>query len=581
MPPSREAEGASAHLGRGEAWISFLLAALLATAIGLRSQITVLHGELINPDTFMRLDRLRDMLAQGRILDAVMRDGSGQGTVLHWSHCLDLLLLILAAPVRLFTTWPEALHAAALVFGPLCVGAAGLAAAWAGAPLSAGAMRWTAAALAAISMPVAGYGLPGVVHHHVLLGVVALLLAGLAGRLIAGAPASGPRLGAVAAIGIWLSPESLPFILLAFGAVGLAWALAHDRRPIARAIVHTAAVFLALILLLWAVDSPAAGHAAFELDRLSATYLVLAVIVAAVALGLHALPNRPLVGLALAIAGIALWIGLFPALLGGTDAAAPDAKALFPGIMEMMPVSTVPQAITFLGGGVFALAMCLWLAWRDRSLLWAYGAAVAVILIALGAQHLRFSAYPTLAGAAAVPVLLAGITQRLPPGKAVFGRLGVLVAALLVTRVASLAPYLGAKPDDIGAGALPCDTLALPQVLDSHPDAVVLSDVNIVPEILWRTPVRTVGSLYHRNVPAYLRLRAAWREIPGPAPGPAFLATRASLVLACPGGPRSSLVGDLPETTLMDRLRANAPPPWLQRVPGDAPGGWVLYRLDR
>jgi hypothetical protein len=59
-------------------------------------------GEVISPDSFMRLVRLRDIVAAHRPLHDVARDASGNGTVLHWSHLLDSFLLVLAAPLGLF-----------------------------------------------------------------------------------------------------------------------------------------------------------------------------------------------------------------------------------------------------------------------------------------------------------------------------------------------------------------------------------------------------------------------------------------------------------------------------------------------
>ena len=44
--------------------------------------------------------------------------------------------------------------------------------------------------------------------------------------------------------------------------------------------------------------------------------------------------------------------------------------------------------------------------------------------------------------------------------------------------------------------------------------AVVPADVNDTPDLLYRTQVRTVGSLYHRDIEAFARLRAAWRVPP-------------------------------------------------------------------
>lgn len=107
----------------------------------------------------------------------------------------------------------------------------------------------------------------------------------------------------------------------------------------------------------------------------------------------------------------------------------------------------------------------------------------------------------------------------------------------------------------------------------------MLTDPNLVPELLYRTRILTVGSLYHRNAMAYMRLHAAWRSEPGNVVPEAVQATRARFVLACRGGMRSGVVVDLPETTLWDVLIAGTPPAWLTAVAEDAESGFVLYAV--
>ena len=107
----------------------------------------------------------------------------------------------------------------------------------------------------------------------------------------------------------------------------------------------------------------------------------------------------------------------------------------------------------------------------------------------------------------------------------------------------------------------------------------MLANVNDTPDLLYRTPVRTVGSLYHRNPEGYMRLRAAWLEEPGDRPGPAILATGATLVLACPGELRASVIEGAVPTTLLDHLAANDPPPWLHRLGDAGPNGFILYAV--
>ena len=89
--------GASLGWSRSSRFATFGIGAGLAALASLSSSPGVLQGALVNPDTAMRLLRLKASLAAGTPLHAVMRDSSGYGTVLHWSHLLDALILAIAA----------------------------------------------------------------------------------------------------------------------------------------------------------------------------------------------------------------------------------------------------------------------------------------------------------------------------------------------------------------------------------------------------------------------------------------------------------------------------------------------------
>jgi hypothetical protein len=108
---------------------------------------------------------------------------------------------------------------------------------------------------------------------------------------------------------------------------------------------------------------------------------------------------------------------------------------------------------------------------------------------------------------------------------------------------------------------------------------IVLADVNQTPELLWRSKILTVGSLYHHGVAGFLRLRAAWRAVPGSAEPPEVAATGAQYVLFCSGAGRTDLVADLPQATLWDALLAGHPPPWLSLSAADQKTGWRLYQI--
>ncbi|MEJ0020252.1 MAG: hypothetical protein WDN25_27615 [Acetobacteraceae bacterium] len=582
-----------ARLTRGQTLACFSLAALIDLAIGAWLRQLLPPRELLNPDSYMRLVRLHDLLARHAPLDAVLRDGSGIGTRLHWSHLLDSLLLVLAAPLAPWLGWQAALPWAGLALGPLVAGLLGTALAWAAAPLSDPAWRWTAALSATLMLPILGYTLPGVVHHHALVALAVVMCAGWAARAVATPTVAtvctpaGIHLGAWAAFGLWLSPEAMPLALLAFGAIGLAWLLQPGERGHA-ATLAAATTTLAMLAGLALAADPPADAALPALDRLSSAWLCLALLGAGAAwcfVGIDRMALAPawrgLAGGAVAAGAAIAWLALFPDALRGpggiVEAAA--SQVFFADIAEMQPVRSWPDAVTFLLPGGFAAMVAAVVALRQRSFLWAYATACVVLLVLVAATHRRFSTYGACAGAIALPVaitLASACLRDRPPVVAAAVRLLLLLLVL----VGPYAPPLLAG----GAAAAPaaaCSVRAVAPALDGFAGQVVLADVSLSPELLYRSRILTVGSLYHGNVAGFLRLRAAWRSRDDGRSGvpPDVAATGAGLVLFCRHAGRTRLVADLPADTLWDRIGRGEVPAWLEEVPVDPASGFRLFRV--
>jgi hypothetical protein len=531
----------------------------------------------------MRLVRLNDIVASGLPLHAVMRDASGHGAIMSWSHLMDSFLLLLAAPLAPLMGWPSALHAAALAWSPLCMGGLGVAAAWAAAPLASRVTLWTAAVAVGTAPAILNYGMPGIVHHHTPLLITAVMAWGWALRLARGHdPVSGGMaLGAWTAAGLWLSPEALPFALMATGALWLDWLLTR-RRTTSLALVAAGSSMAALVMLAWLADPPAAGLWAAEPDRISLPFVLLSLGAALAALMAHHGPGR---AAALATGGVAavLWLWAFPQVLHGTaglmDAAA--AEAFFGRIDEMQPITEMKTALAGLTGGVFALTVLLVLARSRRPIApILYAAACTAGMLALAALHVRFAAYPAVAGAIMLPLVLSAIDLSVVPAVLQsLGRVACLGGLLAIPALAPLAAPLAVAAVTAEPSPHGCSIDGAIALLQDHPDTVVLAGINDGPALLYRTRARIVGSLYHRNIDGFMRLRAAWRAVPGDEPGDTLRATGATLVLACPGEARSMLLEGMPENTLLDRLDAGQPPAWLHRLADAGPGGYVLYGL--
>jgi hypothetical protein len=587
------------RIGRGTGFICVSAASLAIAAMSLRVTPDLRNGGLSNPDTYMRLVRLRETLRVGHSVYIVARDGSGHGTLLHWSHLLDSLLCVLALPFSFVLDQETAIHAAALLFGPLCIAALGFAIAWAAAPFAERKWLWLGALLPALSPSIASYGLAGVVHHHVPIVIVVVACWGWAARLITRQPdradggehrADGIALGVWAAVGIWLTPESVPLTMMAFAALFLAWALSPAREDLAHAIRRAGIAFSFVTLLALLVDPPAAGVTAAEIDRLSLLFAGLALAVAAIGIGLasthrfvRARPARFAIALAIGLLCSAAWAAAFGRAIFRSDTAENMAKldAMFGRIAEMLPIVGPFQQLQFLLTGGLALLLAAVMAVRLRSLLLTYVAACLALLLLLGMQHVRFAAYPEAAGAIALPIALT-LTGRATESWHQIGQSFIRLATIMLF---IQVPYLGALPDlTSSAHAAMVETSACRiadavPMLARHPGAVVLADVNDTPEILYKTDVRTVGSLYHRDIDAFLRLRAAWRVAPSDIVPAEIDAAEISLVLGCKHAARSAVVLDLTRPNLVDQLRAGNPPPWLRQIDANPVSGHVLYEV--
>jgi len=588
-PPVRPADG----------WMYFAIAAALDTALGVRSGLGVLHGVLSDPDSYMRLDRLRDILAGHAPLHVVLRDASGAGALLHWSHLLDTLLMLFALPLRPFLSQADALYVAAALLGPLSMGLLGFTTAWAMAPNADRRWRWMAPVLAALSPEIFSYGQPGVATHHVLLAAAAVAMAGAAGRVCMGDRASAWRLGGCAGAAIWLSPESMPFVLMAFGGVGLAWMLAPWRRPRARASANRApgnalaiagATFLAVAACAFAADPPLGGYGTVEIARLSVVYVMLGAVICAIGWILWGIdrtelapPGRIGVATAASVAGLGLWVALFPAVLQGPDGLMdPETTRIFSGdIQEMRPISSLGLAFALLASGVMATVLLAWLAVSRRSLLWAYAALCVGAMLVLGSLHVRFAIYAEAAAAVTLPAMLTECTlllTRQPRAVQAAARIGLIALMLLPDPAYSASGWLAADggPPKIEPG---CPVSGLGPMFAPYAGQVVLAEADVGPELLYRTGVLIVGSRYFRNIDGFMRLRAAWRSRPSAAEPEAVRVTRATLVLACAHDGRVSLVADLLPDTLSDRLGRGEAPAWLIEVARDPASENVLYRI--
>ena len=215
---------------------------------------------------------------------------------------------------------------------------------------------------------------------------------------------------------------------------------------------------------------------------------------------------------------------------------------------------------------------------RQR-LLWLYIAAWGMVSLVLGARYLLFVGFPTLLAAALLPVVLSQISVKCAAREALAGTLRVAVLVLVLGAPALVAMAAAPARATVGSTHYPsCSLRHIAPLLAPASGEAVLAQAEDTPELLYRTKVQTIGSLYQHGVPGFLRARAAWRAVPGNTIPPAVAAAKADWVLFCPSAGRFILVQDLPKDTLWDALEAGTPPPWLHKA-GQNADGWVLYKV--
>ncbi|MGQ0676635.1 MAG: hypothetical protein ACT4N4_11195, partial [Rhodospirillales bacterium] len=254
----------------------FVLAVLLTAQ--LIASPGVWRGELVDPDSYMVVSRLRQVLADGGWSGGLFpRDNAPYGMVLHWTKSYDLIFLALAAPIAAVAGWNAALAAVAAIIGPLSIVALILAAIWAAAPVLDTPGRRFLAILLALAPTAINYGAPGSATHHIPIVVGWALFMGFALR-VAMRPneARGIGAGLGAALALWLSTECIPGVMLGIATMGLAWV--RDGAPHRRPNLAFAATFAAAMVALLHVDPPYGGRLAPVADRRSVVYAAFALL---------------------------------------------------------------------------------------------------------------------------------------------------------------------------------------------------------------------------------------------------------------------------------------------------------------
>ena len=242
--------------------VLFCLSAGLNILLGAHDWPGVLAGSLNDPDSYMRLLRIEQGIHAGHLVVTVARDDSGAGVMVEWSRLLDMVLWVMAAPLATVLGWHRALFAAGVALGPLGVGFLGTVLAWAVEPFAARKYLWTAAVAAAAAagdaddrgagccaLPCAAAG-----DDRADWGFVA--------RAWQADSWSGFLAGVSGGFAIWLTPETMPFVLMAYVALLIRWLQIR----MGATLLTCAAGFFDVLGFALAIDPPQGGYGVPEID---------------------------------------------------------------------------------------------------------------------------------------------------------------------------------------------------------------------------------------------------------------------------------------------------------------------------
>ncbi|GAB4369360.1 MAG: hypothetical protein Kow00114_29110 [Kiloniellaceae bacterium] len=589
---------------------------LVHICLTLFRDVPVFEGGLIDPDSYMRLVRVQELVQGWDWFDStIARANAPYGDTLHWTRPFDLLILLLALPASLVLELERAIFVAGLAVSPLLQLATVLLLVWALRPAIRPAF-WFLPALALFLQPGAlSYSLVGRADHHAFLLLVFVVTAGFTLRALRNKLDARPALGAglAAGFGVWLSVEFLLVVGACFAALGLAW-LSGERERAQQSKWCALGMSLVLLVALF-VERPLAQAFDVSYDSVSSVQYLLAVgmLVFWQAVEVFEARSRRGPGLltraALAAAGaaaVALLVGgVYPLFFAGPMAEV-DPRIVpiwLDRVLEMRPLipddrDTLGRFIFYLGGLVLVSLPFLKILAEERGsprfFAYLFIALACLLLGLVTVAHMRFSIYAEGAFVMAFAVVLDRFLQW--SGHIANNLLrGVLRGAFI--SVVLMGPILVggslmAKDTASDPGGQPltgCKVRDMAAYLENDPQwraepQTLLAFMDIGPELLYRTHHRVIGTPYHRNGEG---IYDGYRILATDdlAAARSLMAQRGvDLVMLCLSPPERSFYARADgKENLYQRLAEGRPPAWLAPValPGELAGQALLYRVLR
>jgi hypothetical protein len=573
----------------------FLLWAVLSFCIVALFWRTAIALDFNDPDDFLRMQQVRDLLAGQSWFDLTQhRIAPPTGLAMHWSRLVDIPILLFLAPLRLLIGQHLA-EVIAIIGAPLLTMLALMVAMVTIARRLIGYDHATAAlaCVLALSAPAVFLQIhPARIDHHGWQIVFAA--AATAALMQQRARSSGICAGLALALYLNISIEGMPFVAAAVGVTGLLWATGRDDGARLAAMLWTMAVATLLSSALMApasrwteglcdAVSPAhigamavaamgtslavrLGNARGTLFRFLMLGSVLVVSIAALALAAPRCLGSPFGRMDPVVdgfwyhnvvEGMPLWrqdalgaasvigfplVGLVGAIIALRRASSSERRRRWLIMIALLVVALVTGALVRRASGIAHVV--------------AVPGALVLIGLIVGYAHTRFG---VVARAAASALALIGFSPVMPV---------LAVAAVIPAEKAGLA-----RPDRTVAGDRNC---ALRHLANQLPQTI-MTGIDLGPSIIATTPHRVYAAGYHRLESPLRNTIALFAG--SSEQGRAFMqAERLHLILIAPQSEEARLFAKKAPDGLMAQLIRGQVPSWLIEQDLGSPG-LRLYRV--
>lgn len=525
-----------------------------------------------DPDDQLRLVEVRDWIAGQSFYDVSQhRMTPPAGAPMHWSRLVDMPIAALILLLRPFAGGPFAEQIAATIVPLVTLGLAMLLTGLIARRLVGRAAGLLATAFAATAVFPVFQMQPLRVDHHgweIVLSLAAFWFA-----LRAEGTGGAVSAGLMAALGLQVSLEGLPFTVALGGLLALHWAIAPGPKTRARLLGFMGGLTAAEAALFALLHRPDQWGA--HCDAVSPPHLLGLAIATGGILLATARPPRA------RIARVAA-LGVVAAVAAAAFHAVPPGCGLdaFQGlepivrtywyehVAEGMPIwrRNPGTAVSVIAFPLIALA-CGAIAWRrSRTVEWAFycGALAAATLV--GATVLRASALSNMlavpAGAWAALHLVRRVQASSRPAVRVVGSVGAFLALSPWFPATLAIAVMPPEKDASAAFAEGCTRTGSVRALAALPTGRIFAPLDFGPSILLQTPHAAFASGYHRN---HAAIAAELRVMLGNADAARSMLHRWGIdyVVSCPGYEEMGVYEEAAPSGFAAQIHSGRAPSWL------------------